>query len=613
MTNAGERGLTQTCDKWRLEWLGEPLRRLSSGMRAKARQSGSIPTAWAIALAAVFIFATAAAVRAELAEPDLVKKGEYLARAGDCTSCHSVAGGQPFAGGLRMDTPFGYMLTPNITPDDETGIGLWTSDDFYRALHDGVNRKGQDLYPVMPFTFYTKVTRADSDAIFAYLRAQTPVRNEVDVNHLNFPFDIRLTQLFWRELFFTEGTFAPDHGKSEQWNRGAYLVEGLGHCSACHTPRNILGGLEKSKQFTGAEVDHWFALNLTGELRTGLGGWSDRQLVHYLRKGAAKHESTALGPMAEVVHNSLRYLTDADILSIAVYLKSLPAEASPLAGAAVASDRSKKAAELYVTNCAVCHQAKGVGVAGVFPKLAGNPVVLAPDPANVLSVVLAGVPPRNGYMPMPAFAPTLNDKEIAAVVNYVRTSWGNTAPALIGPETVEKFRKMVSAGPAAAPEPAPPQQPVAAAASAEPVVVAAATAPEAPAPKPAIDAPAAAASQPQAAGWYTQEQAQAGGLLFQSDCAICHGAKLGGGMGPPLAGDAFLAKWGTQTLADLSAFEHKQMPLTAPGSLSAQDYTDITAFILQENGFPAGATKLMAGSELSRKLQPGAAARDAER
>jgi mono/diheme cytochrome c family protein len=571
-------------------------------------------TVCAIAFLGAVLFVGPAEVRAEPADPATVQKGEYLARAGDCTSCHTAAGGQPFAGGLKMDTPFGFMLTPNITPDDETGIGLWSADDFYRALHNGVNKKGQDLYPVMPYTFYTKVTRADSDAIFAYLRSQTPVRNDVDVNNLNFPFDIRLTQLFWRELFFTEGTFAPDQGKTEQWNRGAYLVEGLGHCSACHSPRNILGGIEKGEQFTGARVDHWFALNLTSNLRTGIGAWSDLDMIDYLRKGAAKRESTALGPMAEVVHNSLSYLTDADILAIAIYLKSLPAKTSPDASAPVAPDRSKKAAELYVTNCGVCHQAKGAGVAGVFPRLAGNPVVLAPDPANVLSVVLAGVPQRNGYMPMPSFAPTLNDKEIAAIVNYVRTNWGNTEPGLIAPETVEQFRKTIGAKPAAAaPEVSTSKAPVAAPATNAAVSDAAHAAPEVPATKPSIAAPAVAAPPMlKASGWYTADQAHAGGVLFQSDCAACHGAKLAGGMGPPLAGEAFLANWGTHTLADLSAFEHKQMPLTAPGSLSNQDYTDITAFILQENGFPAGATKLTAGSELSRKLQPSAAARDAQ-
>ncbi len=203
--------------------------------------------------ACVFLFLASSAVcakpsevRAEPADPALVEKGEYLARAADCTSCHTVSGGKPFAGGLRINTPFGFMLTPNITPDEETGIGAWTADDFYRALHEGVNKKGQDLYPVMPYTFYTKVTRADLDAIFAYLREQPAVRNDVDVNHLNFPFDIRLTQLFWRELYFREGTFVPGSDKSEQWNRAPILLRGLGIAAPVIRPATFWAGSRRA-------------------------------------------------------------------------------------------------------------------------------------------------------------------------------------------------------------------------------------------------------------------------------------------------------------------------------------------------------------------------------
>src|SRR5208337_5082630 len=189
------------------------------------------------------------------AQPTQLQRGEYLARAGDCISCHTASGGQPLAGGGRLNTPFGYMLAPNITPDTATGIGLWSSDDFYRALHDGVNRSGEDMYPTMPYDFYTKVTRTDIDAIYAYLRTLAPVTSLVDVNHLYFPFDVRWTMGAWRELYFTEGALTPNPSKSAAWNRGAYLVEGLGHCSDCHSPRNLLGGIEKSKDFAGAVID----------------------------------------------------------------------------------------------------------------------------------------------------------------------------------------------------------------------------------------------------------------------------------------------------------------------------------------------------------------------
>ena len=235
---------------------------------------------------------------------DAVARGAYLARAGDCVSCHTAPGGPPYAGGYQLDTPFGYLLAPNITPDMATGIGRWTADDFYRALHQGVNKHGQDMYPVMPFDFYTRVTREDSDAIFAYLRSLAPVNNAVVVNHLRFPFNQRWSMAVWRELYFNEGSYKNDPAKSAAWNRGAYLVEGLGHCSACHSPRNALGGIEKDKAYTGASVDGWFALNLSSELHTGLGQWSIADIATYLKTGAVAGKTTALGPMALVVKNS---------------------------------------------------------------------------------------------------------------------------------------------------------------------------------------------------------------------------------------------------------------------------------------------------------------------
>ena len=356
-----------------------------------------------------------------------VQRGEYLARAGDCVSCHTAAGGAAFAGGGRLDTPFGFLLAPNITPDSETGIGRWSATDFYRAMHDGVNKRGQDMFPAMPYTFFTKVTREDSDAIYAYLFSVKPVRNALVVNQLRFPFDQRWTMMVWNELFFRAGTFKPNPAQSPSWNRGAYLVEGLGHCSSCHSPRDAMGGIENAKAFTGATIDGWFALNLTSNLHTGLGDWSADDIATYLKTGSAKGKTTTLGPMAEVVRNSLSYLTDRDLRAMAEYLKSIPANSSLRSGAPAPDPTRQHGATLYLEYCGGCHQAKGRGIPGVFPPLAGNGVVLAPDAANVLKVVLGGVPPRGGYIPMPAFAPTLTDTDIADIVNYVRTSWGNGA------------------------------------------------------------------------------------------------------------------------------------------------------------------------------------------
>jgi mono/diheme cytochrome c family protein len=374
------------------------------------------------------------------AQPAQVQRGEYLARAGDCISCHTANGGQPLAGGARLNTPFGYMLAPNITPDPESGIGLYSADDFYRALHDGVNRAGEDMYPAMPYDFYTEVTRVDIDAIYAYLRTVTPVYHVVDVNHLAFPFDERWTMGAWRELYFTEGTFRPDRAKSAAWNRGAYLVEGLGHCSDCHSPRNLLGAIDKSKDFEGAVVDGWFALDLTDDITTGLGAWTIDDIATYLKTGAFKGRTTAIGPMAEVVRNSLRYLTDLDLRAIAEYLKSIPPDSSLRAGRHRFDRMRTQGANLYVDHCMACHQARGSGVPGVFPPLAGNGAVLAPDPADILKVILRGIPPQNGRTPMPSFANKMSDQQIAALANYVRTSWGNAGAPNITSSMVADLR-----------------------------------------------------------------------------------------------------------------------------------------------------------------------------
>jgi len=395
----------------------------------------TLPQRRRLAVASILALVASAA-----AAQSLVERGEYLARAGDCISCHTAQGGAPFAGGLRLDTPFGYMLSPNITPDADTGIGRWSSADFYRAAHDGVNKHGQDMYPTMPYDFYTKATRADIDAIYAYLRTVKPMRNAVDVNHLDFPFNVRMTMGVWRELYFKEGIYRPDPSKSAAWNRGAYLVEGLGHCSDCHSPRNLLGGIEKRKQFSGALIDGWFALDLTDDISTGLGAWSAQDLATYFETGVGKDKTTTLGPMAEVIRNSLRYLTDDDRLAMGEYLKSLPPDSSLRTGRPAPAPAKLRGAQLYTDNCSGCHQSRGRGVPGVFPPLAGNPVVLAQDPNNILEVVDRGIRARNGYIAMPAFNVQLTDEQVAELANYVRTSWGNAAPPDATPGMVAKLR-----------------------------------------------------------------------------------------------------------------------------------------------------------------------------
>jgi mono/diheme cytochrome c family protein len=406
----------------------------------KSMQLSGSPTRKLFRALGVFV-ALACASLAGAQQAPVVQRGEYLARAGDCISCHTANGGAPFAGGYRLDTPFGYLLAPNITPDAQTGIGNWSSDDFYRAMHHGVNKRGQDMYPAMPYDFYTRLTRADSDAIFAYLRTLKPVSNAVDINHLRFPFNQRWSMSVWRELYFDEGTFKPDPAESVSWNRGAYLVEGLGHCSSCHSPRNALGGIEQAKAYTGASIDDWFAPSLTSNLHTGLGAWSVADIAIYLKTGAAAGRTTTFGPMAEVITNSLSHLTDADLAAMAEYLKAIPSNSTLRTGKPVPDATRVRGATLYMDHCGGCHQAKGRGIPGVFPPLAGNGAVIAPDPANVLKVVLRGLPQRGNYIPMPALGGQLDDQQIADIANYVRTSWGNAAQPNSTAALVAKLRK----------------------------------------------------------------------------------------------------------------------------------------------------------------------------
>ncbi|MBU3567467.1 c-type cytochrome [Polynucleobacter alcilacus] len=372
---------------------------------------------------------------------DAVKDGAYLAIAGDCVSCHTAPGGKPFAGGLKMSNQFGYMLTPNITPDMETGIGAYTKDDFFRVLHNGVNKKGQDLYPFMPFEAYTKVTRADSDKIYDYLRSLPAVSNKVVVNNLDFPFNIRTSMIVWRELFFRAGVYKLDPAQSAVWNRGAYLVEGLGHCSSCHSPRNLMGAIKNSKAYTGSVIDGWYALNITSNPLTGLGKWSAEDIASYLKTGSFKDKTSVLGPMTEVVHNSTSKMTDADLLAMGTYLKTIPASSK------LSEDRKKvdathlQGAKLYIDNCSGCHQSSGRGITNVIPPLAGNPVVMAEKPDNIIKVMIDGIKQRDGYIAMPSYAANLNNEEILEISNYIRASWGNGADPNVTKSLVESIRK----------------------------------------------------------------------------------------------------------------------------------------------------------------------------
>jgi mono/diheme cytochrome c family protein len=327
---------------------------------------------------------------------------------------------------------------PNITPDQDTGIGAWSADDFWRALHDGKSKDGSFLYPAFPYTEYTRSTRADADAIFAYLKTIAPIHQPNRPLELAFPYNQRILMAVWRALYFRPGVQRPDAQQSPSWNRGRYLVQGLGHCAACHAPRNRLGAIRLREGLVGGVIPvlGWYAPPLTGDPQFGLGPWSVQDIALLLKTGISAH-STASGPMAEVVHSSSQYLTDVDALAIGVYLKSLPATAQAPASPRVLPSAATMdlGRTLYTQHCAQCHQASGQGSSGAWPALAGNGSVTAPYAINALCIVLeGGFAPATAANPqphsMPPFAQHLSDTEIAAIVTYLRNSWGNTAGAV---------------------------------------------------------------------------------------------------------------------------------------------------------------------------------------
>jgi len=364
-----------------------------------------------------------------------IERGRYLAVAGDCASCHTVPGsGEPFAGGRPIETPFGIVVAANITPDRETGIGAWSDELFLSALREGVGHGGTLLYPAMPYPYYTKVTERDALAIRAYLNTVKPVHKAVVSNKLPFPFDVREEMKVWNSLYFKRGEFKTDLAKSAEWNRGAYLVEGLGHCGACHTPKTTLGGDDLKHAFQGYTLQGWFAPNITNDNERGLGGWSVADIVSYLKAG---HNATtaATGIMAEEISLSSSQMTDADLKSIATYLKDLPGQASSSPAVSASDPTMVAGGAIYVDECSACHGMDGKGVPFLFPSLEGSPNVRSTDPTSLIrvlmegarSVATSGEPTGPG---MPWFAWKLSDAEIAAVLTYVRNSWGAAAPAV---------------------------------------------------------------------------------------------------------------------------------------------------------------------------------------
>jgi mono/diheme cytochrome c family protein len=378
-----------------------------------------------------------------------IERGRYLTIVGDCGACHTLPGsGYDLAGGRAIETPFGVILAPNITPDASTGIGAWTDDEFVNAMTKGTGRNGTHLYPAMPYTYYTKVTRDDALAIRAYLNTVPAVQHAVVANQLPFPLDIRAGMNVWNQLYFAPGTFRPDPNKSAEWNRGAYLAEGLGHCGLCHTPKTLLGGDKTGERLRGYALQGWFAADITNDPRRGIGDWSVDDIASYLKTGHSR-TSIATGLMAETVAQSTSHMNDADLKAIAAYLKDQPGQGDTSADPVAASPSAiTMGGKIYADECAGCHAADGKGSAGLFPPLEKSALVQQIDATSLLHVVLRGArsvatDAAPTAAAMPQFAWLLNDEEVAAVLSYIRNSWGNTAPAVSAADVGKARRAFV--------------------------------------------------------------------------------------------------------------------------------------------------------------------------
>ncbi len=408
------------------------------------------------------ILVAAAAAAFLLASPclraqDLAERGRYLTAVADCEACHTDPAHpeQKFAGGRILQTPFGELATPNITPDRDTGIGNWSDAQLDAAVRHGVRADGKRLYPAMPYVYYTRMSADDVRAIGAYLQTLTSVHNAVNVNRLPFPFSIRAIMWIWDALFFSPGDFKPDPSQSTQWNRGAFLVQGPGHCAACHTPKNFLGADKHGMAFSGYATQGWFSPDLTENAAQGIADWSAEDIARYLKSGHNRY-AAASGPMAEEVSYSSSQMTDTDLRAIAQYLKTLPGQATQEQPLPQSDPNMVAGAAIYQDLCTACHAADGHGVPELIPDIARSGSVASRKPTTVLRVVLQGAPTvATSEAPtapaMPEFGRRLNDIQVAAVTTYVRNSWGHHASPVTTSEVREARADLQHTGSSASP------------------------------------------------------------------------------------------------------------------------------------------------------------------
>lgn len=364
---------------------------------------------------------------------EMIDKGKYLTAAADCVACHITPGGKPYAGGLEFKLPFGSLYSPNITPDKETGIGTWTDEEFVSALQEGVGKDGKHYYPAFPYTSYTKMSRDEILAIKAYLFSLEPVSQRPPENDISFPFNQRWGMMFWNFVFLDEERYTNNPDKSDTWNRGAYLVEGPGHCGECHTPRNLFQATKDSKALAGTNIQGWKAYNISSDPKQGIGAWSEDDLVNYFSQGAAPGYGVASGPMADVVEHSLSQMTQEDLNAIAVYLKDTQPQTEGVSKppifivkAAESSDSLGK--KVFADACSSCHLWTGQGRQTPVTTLSGLKTVNDPEGTNLINILLTGNSPIHISVDhrMPSFKEGYSDEELAAVSSFVLKHFGTT-------------------------------------------------------------------------------------------------------------------------------------------------------------------------------------------
>lgn len=383
----------------------------------------------------------------QAASSSLIERGKYVATAADCYACHSPDGGKPYSGGKPLKSDFGIIYGSNITQDKKTGIGTWTKADFEGALRRGVSKDGSYLYPAMPYTSYTKMTPEDLDALWAYIKTIPAVEHTIPANTLPFPLTVRSGMAVWQSLYLKPGVFQPVASQSADWNRGSYLVNSLGHCGDCHTPRDLAQGPEMKHKLAGAKISGWYAPDISNDPLSTVGKLSTDQLAKFLKSGRLPDNTKSFGPMQETVHDSLSKLSDKDLFAMAVYLKDQRESVQEVKPTRVSMPPERLAAGklVYENNCQSCHHSDGKGLAGSVPALAGNDAVVAQEPYNVIMALLEGFAPQGSWGAMASFANQLSDDQIADVSNYIRTSWGNQAPPNAAPWSVASWRTKADA------------------------------------------------------------------------------------------------------------------------------------------------------------------------